>query len=1015
MKKIYLLLFGLVAAAAALLPSSAVHAQSPCAHVTFRLDTAEPLDQQAVCRAAEPWNEQGIRIFVYLTDVQPASEDEWFALLDRVEAEAGFRDLSQSDVFSTNLLALEASTANAPFAATLTYGERLFDTPLDRNEGQRIQLASDLRDAIRDGRATEGFTQTLTAAYALNYPPPPPPSPLLRGAQIVIILLVLGGIGYVGYRQVVQPAQARARHRRQLQAQIGRLQTGIANLLLALERLLAGDTPQDTVLYQLFEAYGGTHYSDRQTAVIEWLRRSQAALRQAFDVRRRLQNEEAQKSQSLEEQVRNWETVYLTLVGSSPRIRDLTEEELRDLLDPLVVLERHEQDVQLVQQLDAIRRQLEGAALKVELTAVDPTQADQEGILGYIDQIEEQLAELMEAREAAPDRLDDARRQRLAAEEAADSATPFGLTTSDLFGGIDKPLTTATNDLAAGIYLRVLDTADAVIRDLEIIEDLIAAAADHAGRQPQIDTIISQGYRPTTLATDREEIAEDIENIRRYIRAGDYLTADDWIDELDADSARALAAAEAWPQQHQANQAALAELREKIGHYQAYLNDEANPAWETLKLYPPGNWANVTSGPDAPAQTLHRLNEVVLPQIEYLNSMPVQQLDEARQLLVQGEADAALAQRQIQAIVDRLAEVQAAETHIAEGIRLAEADLAQAVAFRDAEDPKIGPEVDRQLVEAAEQIEQARRLATQREFIAAMHAQESARSLATAAYAAASEQVQKINALQAELAQVQQQAARQVDSTLAEGETLSPLAQTAETYDLLQQASSQISTARQAEASAMSLEDHELATALSTAVAAFNAARQLAEQAQKRITADRQAYNQLRDEAQAQIRRAQNAVNEAAARVSHRDAGRAGDLALQRARAVLPSEQVTINATREALQQAKLAADQAYDYAREAKRKAEQAIQETQARRAAVWTWTSRSSGWSGGRSSGGSWSSPSRSSNRSTSRPSWSSGSSSRSSSGSSSRRSVSSGSSSRSSFSGGSRRSSSGGRSRR
>ncbi|MCA9959958.1 MAG: hypothetical protein KC443_13030, partial [Anaerolineales bacterium] len=156
----------------------------------------------------------------------------------------------------------------------------------------------------------------------------------------------LGAGGYVTYRQLVVPAQRRARRRKELQEQLARLQQGIANLLLALEQLIAGSKPEDATLYQVFVAYGGKHEPARDESVRGWLAQCQQAFYAAFDLRRNLQSDEAQQIE-LEEQVRRWETLYLSLVGSSPRIRNLTEAELRDLLDPVVVLERGEQESQL--------------------------------------------------------------------------------------------------------------------------------------------------------------------------------------------------------------------------------------------------------------------------------------------------------------------------------------------------------------------------------------------------------------------------------------------------------------------------------------------------------------------------------------------------------------------------------------------------------------------------------------------------------------------------------------------
>jgi hypothetical protein len=46
----------------------------------------------AICDAARPWVDEGIRALIFLTDHRPASEDDWFALLDQVEEVTGIAD-----------------------------------------------------------------------------------------------------------------------------------------------------------------------------------------------------------------------------------------------------------------------------------------------------------------------------------------------------------------------------------------------------------------------------------------------------------------------------------------------------------------------------------------------------------------------------------------------------------------------------------------------------------------------------------------------------------------------------------------------------------------------------------------------------------------------------------------------------------------------------------------------------------------------------------------------------------
>ncbi len=381
-----------------------------CPYADIVVESTQALDRDAVCQAARPWSEDGYRVLVYLTDYRPASEADWFAHVDQAEAAAGLRDLSQPDSFAKDGLAFEAGTAtNLSWAYSLTFGERLYDTALDSD-----QVAGDLKEQMRQeiaaGDATAAFVGALGSAYERLHPPP---SALVRSLPIFAGLVLLAGIAVVVFIVVVVPAQRRARLREHLDL----LRARTSNLLLASEQLLRGDNPRDTILYQLFKGYGGDRYPEMARQVEEWLRQSREALDDAYELRQRLTDPAVTKGLSLERQVADWETVYVTLVGVSPRILQMTEEQLHTLLDPMLVLDRPTEDAQLAQQLDAIRRELAGMPLKVGLMVVKPEELDAEGILGYVDQVKAQISRLRQARDDAPGSVDQAKEERRQAGE----------------------------------------------------------------------------------------------------------------------------------------------------------------------------------------------------------------------------------------------------------------------------------------------------------------------------------------------------------------------------------------------------------------------------------------------------------------------------------------------------------------------------------------------------------------------------------------------------------------------
>ncbi len=222
---------------------------------------------------------------------------------------------------------------------------------------------------------------------------PPASSSTFPWGWVFIGVLAIGGLGVVGYKLITW-----AIRRTRLKQQLVILRARTSNLMNACEPLLRGDAPEETVLYQLFSAYGGEQNAHLRNDVYEWLRRSQDALNVAFDLRRKFISAEVREGRGLERQVYDWEMLYVTFVGSSERILSLTNDDLRVLLDPILMLDREKADVQLIQQLDDIRRELASdRPLKVELMMVDPTETDAEGILGYLDQVKTKIAHVRDS------------------------------------------------------------------------------------------------------------------------------------------------------------------------------------------------------------------------------------------------------------------------------------------------------------------------------------------------------------------------------------------------------------------------------------------------------------------------------------------------------------------------------------------------------------------------------------------------------------------------------------------
>jgi len=180
---------------------------------------------------------------------------------------------------------------------------------------------------------------------------------------VILVSLIsgtLGALGVGGYFYFRDRADLQNRRRWQEQ-HLARVQRLTSKLLNALDRLVGGSIPEETILYQRFKAHGGEYYTDIQADVIETLHRSQSALNAAFELRQQLIDPDTRQSRSLEQQIWDWEMLYATLAGRSEHILNMTGDEIRVLLDPLADPGNEAEPDELVASLGTMSHELRGA------------------------------------------------------------------------------------------------------------------------------------------------------------------------------------------------------------------------------------------------------------------------------------------------------------------------------------------------------------------------------------------------------------------------------------------------------------------------------------------------------------------------------------------------------------------------------------------------------------------------------------------------------------------------------
>ncbi len=911
---------------ALVLPVGMVNAQS-CNYATIIDDSALDLDVSAVCDAARPLANEGYDVLVYLTDFTSNNENDIFAKLDQAEIDAGLRN--QSFQFADNGLAFEG----LPNAGYVTFSDKMNGSALDNNVGRLKEM---LLDGIESGDATSGFVNAMEESAALLSGTAASSGGSSGssgntatdsgggGLSLLPIVLVGGGAGaaYVVYKR----SQAGSEDKKRKEARerhLTTLQDRVANLLLGSERVIGGSQPEDTVLYQMFEAYGGKQDAKADRRVHEWIRRSQTALNEAFALRSQLEDSDIQEQRSEKELAHAWESIYVTLTGTQERITNLTNDQLQRLLDPMDVFERTTDEVDvLTNQLRDISAEIKGKPLKVDLQLVETADMDAEGVLGYIDGVQAEIARLQRAHEDAPVALDDVKRGRLDAGEAIDR--PFVIAEETLFAGIDGRIAAAESNLQQQNYLRALSDAEQIAADLETVNAFTATVARMKERDAAIENVLAAGFRPAKLEANRDEIKHDLRTIEEAIKADDYATLELWTEELEIDSKRAEDYALHWQAlvtENAANVEAYSTTVQSLNHLK---QRRAIPAWEQLQQYPAANWDDLDEGW---AQANHTLTVMPdkLAQLRDWSSMEVQRLDEAEGALAEANAELGFTEGQLNAVVQRLDEVITAERNIDAAIAQAQEDIGRAEAFRNKHDAKIAPEVDAQLTEARAQLQIAMAERAARHFYPALRAQTVSDELATAAFQDANEQVKTIHELQAQLHQLIDFANQQTMPLIQKIDRMEALVLSKQLIEQDLQLRQHLSTARKAHARAEGSEDAKLTAALAEAAQAYELVRTQTTMLDSGVEGAEEKYLKRQKGAQTAIRNAKKELDAAELAGHQMGAGRQWKEFYDKAQRMMPAA-LTGQETPEKLERIIKNAQEAESLAKRAHQTADSAV-----------------------------------------------------------------------------------------
>jgi len=301
------------------------YGQSSCPEVTIRNDSIQTIDTQAICDAARPFFDKNIQVYVYLTDRNPQTEDEWFAVLDEVQNSFGVYDL-RSEIFTPSAFVVQATTiTNHPWGQNLTLGDDIYYTPLGENDRYK-GLNGQLKASLANGQmaASDAIVSVIQRAAEIAYPPvvvapavqvqptpkqtTPAPKPKADFGWVVWVIVVVACGGATIF---VAP---KAFHAGKLAAHIDNLQDLIRFLIAASDQLIAAETAQESTLYQLWQIRGGGRYPEQDSALSKKIADCQEVLIKAQDVYKSLSATPVTKGIfRLHALTKQWEILFLIL------------------------------------------------------------------------------------------------------------------------------------------------------------------------------------------------------------------------------------------------------------------------------------------------------------------------------------------------------------------------------------------------------------------------------------------------------------------------------------------------------------------------------------------------------------------------------------------------------------------------------------------------------------------------------------------------------------------------------
>jgi hypothetical protein len=946
---------------------------TPCPGVTILNESELTLDGQAICRAAAPYAQgtKPLRVFVYLTDFAPATDQDWYARLDQVQdAVFGVRHLDRGE-FDIDAIVFSATTAVPErWGTAIDWGEWMLSTPLGRDSDLGIPIRMRMLERLATGDATAAMAGAISESWSVAFPPPPPtsppappvptarplpaapPAPAPDLSLLWRFLAIIGGAAttvFAWFKGIV-PAWARRKRIDALLARIDALDREIVPLITRSDEFLRGDTPDQTLIYRYWHVAGGSSYPEMDKAIRARLQRSISARATAIEIWERLKDTpRSREEQGLTQLIEYYVDLFVVIAGRRPEIWRLSAEERADLFDLASVLNLPANDELVVQSEEILTRIRIEAGEITDLRLEDRhATMNVDGILGNVLEVKDALFKLEQANQNAPRALEAALAARAAAAEGL--ILPAQMDTGEVFAAVDLLLDQARNAQAKQLWLTVLKKAQEVTEVLPRLIATVKAFIEAQGVYDQLMTIVEQrrtdGYNLDPIAAILGECDADEAHIESLIIEGRLDSAEEQIHELTADIANATRMLDELVALYARSVARLDQLSREVARVESFRTGIVDPAWQRLLGLHESNRDGIGEHYGQAVGILAELFDdpadatdiaSIIGSLLNLSVPEGQNVALAAERLDKAFARMNEAEQLFQAIVARDELITTIIETIGAGVAAARTAIDDATQIVKGDDRYVAPEVDALIATAEGEwgIAVAIHNRSTGEYLTAYRAYTRAREIAIQARTSAQAQIDRITGLYTEVRSTRtraEEARAAAANALREQVDAAREQSTAARFAQLQSILDQ-TIAR--EPGAETVQDTELEAYLEALVASYGQLADAFRTVLAQVAADTATHQERVSRVAAAIRAAASSISTAADLVGDDDAGNAGSGALSKARSMVPGTP-TLTMSRDTLASMQQQAEAARQYADQAANEARTAIRREEERRARI-------------------------------------------------------------------------------